>query len=329
MRRKQQEELERSQESVSYISDDILKNRTDVADRANYYHEFYPHMFVEDVKLRIMPIGGRASKKIFSISLEPPDPKVQQIIEEAITPDRYHHDFPGAICDFIADCAVHLLVFETVTYEVVYLSEIKNGKTIGFELVNINPYSLIHRGNSVLQFLPDDHPKPLRERRYKELKPERILTFKLPVNIQGKLDQIMESMRILGLTSPDFFMKELADGLRKTPYEINTHYHMRNVALAKTTKNIGWNARNSFEKEASEYYLINRHLKFEKFRIELRDNIVNTLNTGLDLIGKQLGFNSKIVISGLPTLDDVNTAFDHLLKGDTQFKDVLEPFQGF
>jgi hypothetical protein len=139
----------------------------------------------------------------------------------------------------------------------------------------------------------------------------------------------MESMRILGLTSPDFYMKELALGIKKTPYDFITHNHVRNVALAKTTQDIGWNARNLFEKESTEYYLINRHLKFEKFRIELRDNIVKTLNVGLDYIGKQLGFNSKISISGLPTLHEVNTSYDHLLKGDAPFKEVLEPFQGF
>ena len=82
MKRKRKEELDRSQKSVWYMPDDLLKDRTDVADRAKYYHEFYPYMFVQDVKLRIMPIGGRVSKKEFSILLDPLDTKVQQLIEE-------------------------------------------------------------------------------------------------------------------------------------------------------------------------------------------------------------------------------------------------------
>ncbi len=329
MRRKRQEELERSQESVSYIPDDILKTRTDVADRAEYYDKFYPHMFIEDTKLRIMPIGGRVSKKEFNISLDPPDPRVQQIIEKAISPDRYHHDLAGIICDFIANCAVHLLIYETVTYEIVYLSEPKKGNPVGFELVQINSYTLVHRGNLLLQYSPDEHAKRLSERRCIELKPERILTFKLPVNMQGKMDQIMESMRILSLTSPDFFMKELAAGFRKTPYDVTKHYHLRNVALAKIMKDFGWDARNSFEKEASEYYLIYRYLKFEKFRIELRNSILDMLNDGIERAGRELGFNVKILVSGLPTLDDVQNAYNHLQQGDIPFGEVLEPFQGF
>jgi len=245
------------------------------------------------------------------------------------TPDRYHHDFAGIICDFVSECAALLLIYETVTYEIVYLSEPKNGKAVGFELVRVNPYTLVRRGNSLLQFLPNQHDKQLSKRRCIELKPERILTFKLPMNIQGEMDQIMESMRILGLTSPDFFMKELATGFRKTPYDVAKHYHLRNVALAKITKDFGWDARNSFEKEALEYYLLYRYLKFERFRIELRNNILGTLDACLELIGKQLGFNTKISVKGLPTLEDVKAAYNHLLQGDIPFAEVLEPFQGF
>ncbi|MBN1189483.1 MAG: hypothetical protein JXA46_07015 [Dehalococcoidales bacterium] len=303
--------------------------RTDIPDRSEYYDKFYPHMFIEDVKLRIMPIGGRVSKKEFNISLDPPDLKMQQIIEKALSPDSYHHDFAGIICDFIASCAVHLLIYETVTYEIVYLSEPKNGKTVGFELVRVNPYTLVRRGNALLQFLPNQHDRQLSKRCCVELKPERILTFELPVNIQGKMDQIMESMRILSLTSPDFFMKELAAGFRKTPYDVTAHYHLKNVALARITKDFGWNARNSFEKEASEYYLIYRYLKFEKSKIELRNCILDTLNSGLELVGKQLNFNTKILVNGLPTLEDVRDSFDHLIKGDVAFREILEPFQGF
>lgn len=330
MRRKRQEELERSQESVSYIPDDLLKNRTDVADRSGYYHEFYPHMFIEDVKLGIMPIGGRASKKKqFSISLETPDPKAQQIVQNAITPDEYHHDLAGIICDFVSNCAVELLLYDKATYEIAFLSEPAKGKLVGFELVHINPRTLIQQGNVISQFLPDELAAKLNKPRYIELSPECILIFKLPVNIQGKLDQIMESMRTLGLISPDFFMKELAAGFRKTPYDITTHDYLRKVALAKVTKDFGWDGRRSFEKEASEFYSIYRYLKFEKFKIELRNHILDTLNTGLELVGKQLGFNAKILVNGLPTLDDVQSAHDHLIKGDIPFEKVLEPFQGF
>ena len=329
MRKKQKEQLERSQKSVSYTPDDILSNRTDVSSRVRYYDAFFPHMFIEDVRLRILPNGGRAWMKELEISLDPPDPRAQQLIEKAISPDGHHHNFAGAICHFIANCAVHLLIYETDTCEIVYLSEPENGKTVGFELVPINPYTILYRGNSLSQFLPDDHSTNLRERRRMELRPEHTLTFKLPAGIRGKLDAVMESMSILGPTSPEFFMKELEAGSRKTLYDVARHQHLRNVALARITRDLGWDARGSLEKEVSEYYLVYRHIKFERFKIELRDSILDTLNAGLDLAGRQLGFSTKITLKGLPTFDDVQTAHNHLAKGDVPFGEILQPFRDF
>lgn len=92
---------------------------------------------------------------------------------------------------------------------------------------------------------------------------------------------------------------------------------------------MGTNARNALEKEASEYYLIYRYLKFEKLRIELRNSILDTLNAGLELAGKQIESNTRILITGLPTLDDVQTAYNHLLQGDIPFAEVMERFQGY
>ena len=63
MKRKRRPELERLQDSVSYVPDAMLRNGTNIPDRSKYFDKFLVHMFIEDVKLSIMPIGGRSSKK--------------------------------------------------------------------------------------------------------------------------------------------------------------------------------------------------------------------------------------------------------------------------
>lgn len=42
---------------------------------------------------------------------------------------------------------------------------------------------------------------------------------------------------------------------------------------------------------------IHHYLKSAKFRIELRNSILDTLNAGLETIVKQLGFNIKILVT--------------------------------
>ncbi len=124
-------------------------------------------------------------------------------------------------------------------------------------------------------------------------------------------------------------MNELVSEQKRTHYDVKAHIHMHNVALANSTKLFGWNARLLFQGEALEYYLIHRNLLFERFKIELRDSIVKTLNEGVKHAGSKLGFTNEIVITGLPTINDVQTAFEHLQKGDASFEEILAPFQGF
>ncbi len=328
MKRKGGPALERLQDSVSYYPDTAFVEKADIPDRSKYFQHLYTHMFIEDVKLGIMPIGGRTLKKQFTIALEPSDTNWAQIVESALSPREYHHGLASEVCDFVAQCAVELLLFDTSTYEIVYLSEQKSGKLAGFEFVHINPVTIVQRGNNLLQVLPNELAAELGKPGQIELKPERILAFHLPSGFQGKMDELMELISILSSpVAPDFYMKEMASGSMKTPYEVKTHIYRRKVALASATKLYGWNARLAFQEEALEYYLIHRSLLFEHFKIGLRESILETLNQGIKRAGGQLGFDTKIIVIGLPTLNDVKIADDHLQKGDLRFAEIMETFR--
>lgn len=101
---------------------------------------------------------------------------------------------------------------------------------------------------------------------------------------------------------------------------------MHNLALAKATRIIGWNARQLFQNEALEYYLTHRFLSFESFKIALRDNILKTLNEGLERAGKIVGFKAHILVTGLSSRSDVEAAMGRLKAGNSTFKEILEPF---
>ena len=328
MKRKDGSVLERLQDSVSYYPDAAFIDKRGIPNRSKYFQQLYTHMFIEDVKLGIMPIGGRTHKKQFTIALEPSDPNWVQIVESALSPDEYHHGLASEVCDFVSQCAVELLLFDSSTFEIVYLSEQKSGKLAGFEFVHINPVTIVQKGNTLLQVLPNELAAKLGKPGQIELKPERIIAFHLPCGFRDKMDELMELLSILSSpVAPDFYMKEMASRSIKTPYEVKTHIYNHKVALASATKLYGWNARLIFQEEVLEYYLIHRSLQFEQFRIELRDTILETLNQGIKRAGGQLGFDTQIIVNGLPTLNDVKIADDHLQKGDLRFAEILETFR--
>ena len=327
MKRKARPELVRLQDSVSYFSNTTSKNRKDIPNRSEHFGQLYVRMFIDDVRLSIMPTG-RVSNRQFSISLEPQDAEISRVIEEAFSLGEYHHDLASAIRDFVAECATELLLWDTSTYEIVFLAEKEGGKRVGFELSHIRPMTLFRKRNTLVQEVPDEIAIKFGKPHQIELKPERLVTFKLPNAFRNRMDDLISSLASLSSPIvPDFYMNELASEQRKTPYDMKTHRHMRIVALASTTRLFGWNARSLFQQETLEYYLIHRILLFERFKIELRDTIVDTLNQGIKNAGKQLGFGAKVVLGGFPTLADVEAAFRHLQKGDATFTSILEPFR--
>ncbi len=100
-----------------------------------------------------------------------------------------------------------------------------------------------------------------------------------------------------------------------------------NLALVEAVKPIGWNARGSFNDCVLSYYWIHLSLTFEKFKIQLRDAMLTTLNSGLQRVGGKMGLNAQIRIDGLPTLADVDAANQHLDSGTMPFTEVMKPFE--
>lgn len=331
MKRRGSTEYKRLQDSVYFIPDKDFRKNVPMTNRVNYFHELYPHMFVEDVKLGIVPIGGRTySKKPFSVVLEPSNPDLEKVLTRALSKDDYPDRLPSEVCDFISQCAVELLLFDTSTYEITYLSKETDQKPVGFEFVHINPFSLTKIGNGLVQVLPSDLAAKLGRPTEIKLKPERILTFTLPSTYRAKMSELLELLSVLSTpTSPNFYMEELASGSLKTPYDVKAHILTHKVALAKAAKLSGWNARLLFQDTALEYYLIHRDLVFERFKIDLRDSILATLNEGIMRAGQQIGFTAKMVLSGLPTTADVETAYLHLQQGDVPFAEILETFRRY
>ena len=66
---------------------------------------------------------------------------------------------------------------------------------------------------------------------------------------------------------------------------------------------------------------------FEKFKIEVRDSLLSTLNEGLDRAGERLRMHGQIEVEGLPTLDEVEQAQLDLKSGKRSPKEILDQFR--
>jgi hypothetical protein len=99
------------------------------------------------------------------------------------------------------------------------------------------------------------------------------------------------------------------------------------MAVAEATKLIGWNARQIPDDVfTTEYYYIHRFLLFERFKLQVRESILEALNDAITRAGKILNFASQIVMEGLPTLTFIQESRKALEQGSKKFNDIMTPF---
>ena len=109
-------------------------------------------------------------------------------------------------------------------------------------------------------------------------------------------------------------------------YDAKEHIRAEKLALAAATRTIGWTGGETLSEIFLEYYTLHRRLVFERFVISLREPILETLNEMLDRVGPRFGARSRLQISGLPTLKDVETAMIEFAAGERTFNSVLDDF---
>lgn len=177
----------------------------------------------------------------------------------------------------------------------------------------------------IVQYIPKEVAQKRGISQYVTLDPKRILIFKPPSSLQKELSTILESLSIIDSSKgPDFAERMLHGDLKRTQYDFKSHMNMEKIAVAKATKNIGWDTRFSFQDVTVEYYQLHRRLVLERFIIQLRASILNTLNDGIVRIGQKLGFEGRIQIEGFPTLTDIMEVQGLLESGSISFTQIFE-----
>ena len=92
----------------------------------------------------------------------------------------------------------------------------------------------------------------------------------------------------------------------------------------RLTRQVGWDGRRS-EKVELEYYSLVRYLRFEQFKYQLRNSIINGLNEGFSKI-RRSWTAPKIVQNVFPSQKDIDEANTKLHEGTIGFSELFKPF---
>jgi hypothetical protein len=301
--------------------------RRSEGDHLSRLEGIYATTFPRDVSLYIMPIGGRSrNRKDFKILLEPEDTEFEEILANSLV-ERHHgyaHRLTEAVCDFFQHCAARIIDGGRAVYEIVSLTEPTSGELKSFELVSIDVQTLRSDRGIIFQVVPLEWAEKHSLPETIPFEADRLVVFSCPAF--PNLTEIKESLAHLGGTKM-FRMYSTVRESTDSSYDIKDHIRAETLAFAAATRPIGWNGGQTLTDVFLEYYTLHRRLIFQRFVISLREAILNTLNEALHRIGPRFGTDAKLVISGLPMLQDVETAMRELAAGERGFNSVIEDFR--
>jgi hypothetical protein len=280
----------------------------------------YTDVLPRDISMHVMPIGGTSkARKEFAISILPKDEKLEGIIACAVAeqPDSYFgRGITAAVCEFVERVTSRLMYYgKAAVFEIVFLRDPKTNNLAGCDLFS---------RREIIQRVP---AKVAAERNLPtsiELDLDRLAIFSLPTEFQA-IGKLKESLSKLGGGT----LTRMFDTSRQSDrfgYDIKEHIRFQQLATAAATRSIGWSANQNLYELFTEYYILYRRLRFERFIIILRESILETLSVAIDRIAKQFGTTAELKVVGLPTLSDVERARRELAAGQRKFGSVLDDF---
>jgi len=323
MRRKRLKEGS-TRQSIWFYSD-MVKDDPHLNKKSDYHYTAETHMLIEDVELSCLPIPGYSTKN-YRVTLTASQPNIEKLIIEAIETEYDYQDLAQSIYEFFHTCVRVIMVYGHAGYEIAYSSR-DGGDFDSFEFVLIPPSAFKVRKNRFRQYVPLELANQLKlETQFINFPPDNILLFTLPDYVQPYHKTMMDALAYLGRNLyPRWALQNLYE--RKIPFSQSDYALSREIALAKATRIVGWNARNYNSDYKFEHYVWRRQLLFYKFLCSLRASILEKFNEGLHRVGKKMNFTAELSIEGLPTIADAELALEKLQQGDlTTFEEVLKPF---
>jgi hypothetical protein len=298
-------------------------------------------MFLDDIHAQLFPYGGETKDQTEVLIVEGGGDAAAEHVEALLSygsADYGRHRPSEAFCEWAQNLVSTLLTSGSAKQELapIVACEGEIERIVGYALLPLRGLLLSEPGGGCWQILPkrsllhvDDGWRRAvpSGRRFIRLPASRTVSARLPWKLRSLRDTVA-ALGFLRSGPPMRFVTPLPpeSKQRGVPFDFSNFRRTEATALASIAADSGWSGRSDFDRRASEFYIVHRYLRFERALVHLRSLAVDTLNGVLRRIGPVIGMECQVRIQGLPTSDDVQTAFDDLKAGRISATELIKRF---
>jgi hypothetical protein len=241
-------------------------------------------------------------------------------------PDAHDRDdLPTALSGFVQMMGTEAILGECA-YEIVKWWDDSGSSPVllGARLVYFPVKSLARKRGKLYQVIPAGALPDAPDGDVVPLSAESICIFAAPPRWQSRLQKMRQDLVRIGRSEQEWTERvSRAGGVDDDGRPFSEAAYQYRVAQARATSELGWTGRGLFQEYYCDYYFAERHLRWSRFCIELRDDVLARIEGIFKRIAKAVGEDVTLKVEGLSTVAEVRAAEDELRHGTKGISELL------
>ncbi len=276
------------------------------------------HMFVQDVHIAVMPIGGRFSQeRDFSVEIQgSSEHRAVSILQSLTDGDLFSEpNLKELLSDVVNKIALYLASGGRSVYEIIRDKENEEA----WRLYSFTDRRLFRAFGKCIQIVPKSD-RQLWKKFYVIIPKEDIWEIAMPKVLGGfrGYRSILKKLSRFSQIVPSFLMDEMSQQKWPAYFNVKNYEKEKNLFVAKTTTRWGWHMRSSGLRIWTEFYAMYRFITFNWAKACLREHIIKELNH----LFCQLQIDAEIVVKGLPTAREILKTRQQMCEGKITFDEA-------
>jgi len=286
---------------------------------------FYSSMFVEDLTQGIMPIGGESKEyPDFQVEFKGKSNQIERAksLLDSLNYRGYkskgYRNEEDLVSKTIRNICENIASSGNAVYEIFFPKKDQPALLLlPSNLIKL-PFSYLYRPSNRHE---DSEISNKFFWQYETFE----VSIPRPLGGKRSYQKLINTLKSIKPNAPEINLKNLKQDQGETmEFDFDEFDRLTKLGVDEATKVWGWGHSSwtsSYEdKKWTEYYEMERQIKFFRSKAILRDHILGKLNNSLF---PKLGYNVNISYQGIPSPDDINDLQDRLRNGELKFEEII------